>query len=107
MFHVGQLVVCADDNASNLVFFDFDAPPTGKLIENGRIYTVREIGPARNFRDHRTRKIVQDVPVWLEEVVRNQGEWHDEPFGARRFRPVDERKIEIFTKMLEPVKEDA
>jgi hypothetical protein len=39
--------------------------------------------------------------VWLEEVVRSQGEWHDEPFGSVRFRPVDERKIEIFTKMLE------
>ncbi len=106
MFHVGQLVVCVDDTSSHLVFFDADAP-SGKLLEKGRIYTVRKVDSLKKFRHHTTCKFVSDTPVWLEEVVRTQGEWHDEPFGARRFRPVDESKIEIFTKTLEPVKEDA
>jgi hypothetical protein len=106
MFHVGQLVVCVDDILSNVVSPHLGSPP-GKLLEKGRIYTVRKVGPAIRFIDYRTRKFVHDTPVWLEEVVRSQGKWHDEPFGGVRFRPVDERKIEIFTKMLAPVKEDA
>jgi hypothetical protein len=106
MFHVGQLVVCVNDAVSNVIFLDLDTLP-GKLLEKGRIYTVRKVGPPKKFLHYATREFVNDTPVWLEEVVRSQGEWHDEPFGSVRFRPVDERKIEIFTKMLEPVKEGA
>lgn len=87
-FHVGQKVVCIDDNFSR------------KFVTNpvmSKIYTLREVYP---FAD--------GIGVLLDEIRNEPRQWSDdygEPgFRASRFRPVVEKKtdISIFTEMLKP-----
>jgi hypothetical protein len=93
MFRVGQKVVCVDDTPY----------PDGynKLYPvKGSIYTIRGF---------HTESHIDDVGIYLEEVVNPPIEWSDStacewPFASYRFRPVVERStdISIFTEMLIP-----
>ena len=107
MFHVGQLVVCVDD--SPLTTGRVGSGETVQslnLLKKGEVYTIRKIDPQWEWID-RDGGHYFAPGVWLEEVVRSDLRGLDEPMGAKRFRPVQKNKIEIFTKMLTPVREDA
>jgi hypothetical protein len=104
MFHIGQLVVCVDAGPVGTYFptlgIDFNMRV---ILEKGAIYTVRGYAEECPFGDNRGQYLAPGV--WLEEVIRDDGDCGtlDQPFGAKRFRAVEKQKIEIFTKMLEPV----
>lgn len=96
MFHIGQLVVCIDDT------WDSTRADYGKLTYPVKemIYTIRGIQTFKN-----------GVGVVLEEIV-NEPFPYSESFAEGhwridRFRPIQKTSIEIFTKMLTPVLEDA
>lgn len=102
-WHVGMKVVCIDipwpAHAADC------AAKGCRFPEPGRIYTIREIGVAKDD---------GKVYVRLCEIVNprvNQRPWPaGEPrFGARRFRPLVSRKtdISVFQQMLSPSKIDA
>lgn len=84
-FHVGQKVVCVDDEARYGDLYPLKA---------GVTYTVRSIGPFCHplFR-------ITEVCVCVEEITRQD----DFPYLARRFRPLVERKtdISIFHRILQ------
>lgn len=94
-FHVGQKVVCVDD--------DPEGHP-GLFPVAGQIYTIRWVGMFFNpwFK---TNKFC----VHLIEINRPAGNLTRcvVPYRASRFRPVVERKtdISIFTEMLGPQRE--
>jgi hypothetical protein len=96
-FHVGQLVVCIDDSPHpELLVSGFR--PVGDLdgLRRGTIYTIRDVNvPWISFRCPGVR---------LVEIARNnrttQTDPNDEPpYGTFRFRPVDEKRIEVFRKI--------
>ena|SRR5882672_1886203 len=96
-FHVGQKVVCVNDDC-------IEAGVLGPL-KKGRIYTIRETG---------LRAWTDGAPcVRLTEIIRGPlccegGEEEcDTPYWASRFRPIVRRKtdISVFTAMLKPAKE--
>ena len=108
MFHVGQLVVCAEDDPVGICEVGssklFEAE---YLLKKGEIYTIRKLVSKYPFLEPGASSPHKELAVWLEEVVRSDTLGSDLPFGARRFRPVKNAKIEIFTQMLNPVKENA
>ncbi|MFG1388842.1 hypothetical protein [Xanthobacter versatilis] len=85
MFHVGQQVICIDDNwGSDGHNIPIDAP------KKGMVYSVREVifnvpFPSGHFFD-------------LEEV--RCGLW-----DAEQFRPVKPTSIEVFRQLLSPIHE--
>lgn len=93
-FHVGQRVVCIDAKVrfhpDEIYIFN------GMEIEEGRIYTIRDIG----FDEFHPEEVV----VRLVEIYREPGgdETEESGFAVDRFRPVIERKtdISIFTNIL-------
>lgn len=102
-WHDGMKVVCIDARA-----LDKYAPRRDRFVstsddmsglEEGRIYTVRSVCDFYGI-----------VGVRLHEILRPRSRFGIEvPFAAARFRPVQKRKtsIEVFLRMLKPVKEDA
>lgn len=76
-FHVGQRVVCVDTSAGR---YPCDLPP----LEKGSIYTIRDVTPCFG-----------ELAVQIEERYRR-----DYWFRASRFRPLDERRLDIFRAML-------
>lgn len=95
-FHVGQKVVCINDQNSfkRVGIWDFS-------VKMGEIYTIRWIG---EFPFEPDRKF--GLGVRLVEVQRKPElpPWEDYPYSIHRFRPLIERKtdISIFTTLLNP-----
>jgi hypothetical protein len=96
-FHVGQKVVCVDDDPRS--FLHAGAPGvrfSGDLngLKKGAVYTVRAFGRYPAYPDI--------LCVWLEEIIRPTAFFDEPAYVAARFRPVVERKsdISIFTAML-------
>lgn len=99
MFYTGQKVVCVDDMPH------IRADGTRDLalpIQEGTIYTIRWVGK-QNFGRHGILDAVKLVGVYRPGYDGIFGLVSDYPFGARRFRPVVERKtdISIFTEILD------
>lgn len=97
MFHIGQKVVCVNDRNSKFRNGFWDG-----LLKKGNIYTIRWTG---EFPWEPDRKC--GLGVRLIEIHRGLefiNAWDDYPFGAYRFRPIQERKtdISIFTALLNP-----
>ncbi len=104
IFRIGQRIVCIDasPNKGGGLFPTWAGT---RLIETGRIYTIRRMFNARPF-GH------DDVAILLEEV-RNRPRPYTCARGYTvrceqfwlgfRFRPLRTTSIEIFTRMLEPV----
>jgi hypothetical protein len=100
-FHVGQKVVCIDDDKT---------PPAGHVVLSdmifpviGKIYTVSEIriGTVGNM----PCIALAEIPFQLVEVlVDNEIRVGDVVFNASAFRPLVDRKtdISIFKAMLAP-----
>lgn len=100
-FHVGQKVVCIDDDKT---------PPAGHVVLTdmifpviGRIYTIREIrlGAVGNM----PCVALDEIPFQVVEVlVDNEVKVGDVVFNAEAFRPLVSRKtdISIFKAMLNP-----
>ena len=96
MFHVGQLVVCVDDDEDAYV------NPTHRYydglsgLKKGVVYTIRWVGMPRHTRY---------LCVRIEEIIRpvdfEDGE--ETPYAAARFRPVVETSLDVFREMLAPV----
>lgn len=86
MFHVGQKVVCVNDDPS------WKGMPTG--LTKGVVYTI----------DALVEYPYEGIGVQLVEISLPDNEHHWPAFHPRRFRPVIERKtdISIFTRMLRP-----
>lgn len=92
-FHVGQKVVCVDDDLHDEWHHGSpDVPLVTEHIRRGQIYIVR-------------RTMFRKMPlIWLCGINRKTVEWFDSGFHASRFRPITERKtdIEIFRRLLVP-----
>jgi hypothetical protein len=93
MFHVGQLVVCVDDDFPTSRAFGFDAP------KKGEICTIRSIDP--NGEMSFTFEEIRNPPFDFDEG------FTEVEFLADHFRPIAKTSISIFTAMLSPTKADA
>jgi hypothetical protein len=97
-FHVGQKVVCVDDDATHFLHLARTGLRiSGSLdgLKKGTVYTVRAAGYRESFPGV--------LCVWLEEIIRPATFFGEAPYIAARFRPVVERKtcISVFTAMLD------
>lgn len=106
-FHVGQKVVCVDDNFPN------NAMPTmavrrPNLPRAGAIYTVRRV-----FIETFERGRKRELALHLYEIVNPEASWKGEDgvseigFVATRFRPLIERKTETGMSILRKIADDA
>lgn len=89
-FHVGQRVVCVDATAR-----DCRAWTPDEALEKGIVYTI-----ARVFSHP-----CGEIDEFVELVERRRSEFCKEYWGHRgysiyRFRPLDERRLDIFREML-------
>jgi hypothetical protein len=96
-FYVGQKVVCVDAGGHDrYVPRGFKSSREMHGLTEGRVYTVRWVGPALfGVMGIRVDEIIRpDCPIFGREAA----------FAAARFRPVVERKtdISLFTAMLNP-----
>ena len=92
MFEVGQMVACVElpDGA-------FDHLPDAPELEDGRIYTVRDV-------DTRSMDWCGVVTVRLEEIVcKIIDGWWEDGFIAENFRPVRKTDISELRKLVAPV----
>ncbi len=96
-FHVGQKVVCVDDEWKDVNWKYIPSRPV-----RGQVYTVRSVhitertdGPEVSML---LNEITNPIVAW-PKIGKSEGD-----FPAYRFRPVIERKtdISIFTAMLTP-----
>lgn len=93
-FHVGQRVVCVDDSRYARGH-GFEVTPV-----KGSTYTIRDFAERED-----------GLGVRLIEIVNPEGNYRWRPgltectFHIRRFRPVRDTDISIFTNMLVPTKE--
>lgn len=88
-FHVGQRVVCVEDQPKPGTIWS-----PGTAPEKGRVYTI-----ARVF----THPSTDGLLVELVEIRRSDAterQWGHRGYGAYRFRPLDERRLDIFREML-------
>lgn len=96
MFLIGQKIVCVDDGGLN------DGSPCVNPVR-GEVYTVRGFD---------TCDCGFPAGIWLSEISNRRVPLYcrdcgltvrgEPPFLVRRFRPVRETDIDIFTKMLAP-----
>lgn len=102
-FYVGQKVVCVDDGG----FYPNGGPTSGELLPvRSQVYTVRDLVP--NY--------VRGPSIRLHEIANKPHAYIDlldgSPvyecaFACRRFRPVVNTDISIFTAMLKTTKQGA
>jgi hypothetical protein len=91
MFHVGQLVICINDN------FEIRYPVCGYPIRNG-IYTIRALvvtpwGPGLHLYE------IQNPQMFFKYDI-----FDELAFKEKRFRPVAKKTdISVFTKLLAPL----
>ena len=96
MFHIGQLIVCIDDN------WDITRADHNKVKHptKGMIYTIRGI-----------QEFETGVGIVLEEIVNKPLQYHqgfeEAHWLTHRFRPIKETSIDCFTTILNKVPEDA
>ena len=98
MFEIGQRVVCIDAKPRTIRLHQNEAMPV-----KGQIYTVRDVNPTVDCSTGmkpgiRLEEIVNPLNLYrtgLEEM------W----FRATRFAPIRTTNIDVFLKMLEPIKE--
>jgi len=90
MFHPGQPVVCVDDAFTNVF-------GTNEIV-CGRTYTVRAVVEPDPLMSKLFGRPLDEPGVLLVEVRREvdpeYGEW---PFGAYRFRPLDQTEYGVET----------
>lgn len=92
MFHVGQRVVCVDGNrgARRSSWGSYPVYPV-----KGVVYTIRGFGP---------RSLSGAPGIYLEEIRLPQLEldigFMEPVYASRRFRPVRDTNISVFTAML-------
>lgn len=92
-FHVGQRVVCVDDIKAN------SKPST--ILTKGRVYTVRRVISAWPYWP--ICKFQSGQGIWLQEITREvDRDGREHPFNAERFRPLDERRLDVFRRLLAP-----
>ena len=91
MFHVGQLVVCVDADSG------IGQWVSGEEIQKGRVYTIARVFD-QTFQDIGTRSMVELVEVRRSAVT--EAWWGHRGYGAHRFRPVNPKRIEVFTSLL-------
>lgn len=87
MWHIGQRVVCVDDS-------NWDDSKVNRPIK-GIVYTIRSI---ESFE-------LENVFAFLLNEVINQPEqyrngYSEKFFKEHRFRPIDEKRIDMFRAML-------
>lgn len=87
-FHVGQRVVCVDDKSPAVSWSGDLSWPT-----EGQIYTISWAGICPRF----NKQAVQ-----LAEFPTVTDDGRNIRYQAKRFRPVKETNISIFTAMLSP-----
>ena len=96
MFHVGQLVVCVDDEDGKYCGqFGLDVPKTGTLcgLTRWRVYTIRDVVVTPSGHD----------AVRLCEITRAVSRGWESAYSAQRFRPLSPARIAIFRQMLSDV----
>lgn len=82
-FHIGQRVVCVDDSAGRFAQGD-----EWHLVK-GKIYTISAVAIVRG-----------KVPVCqIAEHAMERGSY----LLSKRFRPVDEKRIDVFRALLTPI----
>lgn len=92
MWHIGQRVVCVDDKGFN---------EKGLIYPiKGKVYTIREVKyyPDGDFYSFRLEEIVNQP----KEYKQGYGE---KAFREFRFKPLDEKRLDIFRAMLVTKKE--
>lgn len=86
-FHPGQFVVCVDD-----------APVTTAIMDGlrrGHVYTVRWAGTGTDVDGSKF------AGIRVEEIVRPSRDGSDDtPYSQRRFRPLDDDRLDVFRKAL-------
>jgi hypothetical protein len=104
MFHVGQLVVCVDDN--------WPSPRGGYGDEllpiRGKIYTVREVFQRRG--DDEPSMLLEEVVNDVRPYLMRDGssvELLEPSFVLRRFHPVDNAALDVFRQTTVKIGEDA
>jgi hypothetical protein len=90
LFKVGQAVVCVNGSNTN-------SKRTQELYE-GMVYTIRWVG----VYEDKKRGLPPEVCVRVVGVRAWSG---SVPFLATRFRPTKETSIEVFKKLLKPIRE--
>lgn len=96
-FHVGQKVVCVNDDLHAFVRngFKYNNIPSGMKV--GQVYTVRGIVDGQ-----RLHPAWQKDGVYLVEIVRSRFDADpcEPPFAAARFRPVQDQGMSILRAIL-------
>jgi hypothetical protein len=96
MFHLGQKVVCVDANFSHPGWLR-----AARLPKEGEILTIRGFADADYYSNG-------ELALYFEEILNGTFNWArrraEMAYGAKRFRPLLERKTDIliFKKMLVP-----
>jgi hypothetical protein len=98
VFHVGQKVVCVNDQAWPRAY-----GYTPKLPKCGVIYTIRAIIDCRAWGyDEDGLLLAEIVNPKRIHVTRFRPRLSEVKFRMSRFRPVRTTNIDVFLKMLEP-----
>lgn len=88
MWHIGQRVVCIDD-----VFDERFVRIADGLPIKGMVYTIRTI-----------REIDGEIGFLLHEIKNKEFQflnaYGEQGFLSKRFKPLDEKRIDIFRAML-------
>lgn len=96
-FHVGQRVVCVDDNwPIGQCICDEEAFP----LKIGAVYTVRDLDSKKTYLRIRVHEFIRQNPCGFERH-------YDWPFRATRFRPLEEKpeRIAIFREIARGITE--
>lgn len=92
MFDLGEKVVCVNDKFPNGIHDIYNALP-----RKGKIYTVRDIVPAQDFKFQGT------AGVLIEELVNRPNQHGIEPaFQCHRFREMTTEEVSISIEAEEP-----
>ncbi|AMS41192.1 hypothetical protein [Aminobacter aminovorans] len=96
--HPGQLVVCVDDDYQNELGI--------KEIVLGHVYTIRAVTDPDELFAVLCGRPLDEPGVMLVEVHRpSSPDLGETPFGAYRFKPVDDKRLEVFRKAQAPTDE--
>ena len=107
MFHVGQKVVCINDDFSHFQWkISYASFPRKDVV-----YSIRAVGEDL-WLNLPNAIPTKDVTVWLNELINPPRFWNDVPipyeygFPGCMFKPLEEKKTDIstFTKILDNVK---
>ena len=91
MFHVGQLVVCVDEDPASHAKPGWSYVGDLDGLTRGSVYTIRDV---------LVDPVQRGNSVRLVEIVRSVYRGREVPYAVERFRPVDETKLSVFKAML-------